>query len=155
MNGESIPPPVQVADLLPIRVNSAQQYWGSFVRVDGVSSAGDQVHLRVYLCDWQLFQRGQLVASSNADISNNKIGLNSLAGVLIEKIAIPDKAHVKLTCSEGVVLQLDANFYEYDEGDILLYFYLPSRSISYNPTSGFLSEIEGIEKIDGASDIDP
>ena len=133
--------PGEVLRRLPITVNSAQQYWGSFVKISGHDPSGAPVHLRLYLCDWVVEQGGATVAESASIVETNRRGLSLVVGCEINAFLVDSSQyHVTVVCSDGLQISLTANLDEYESDDQMFLMYLPDLNLSFSPKVGLVME---------------
>ena len=135
-------PPAQLSQWLPIKVASIKQYWGSFVKIDGIGFEGAAVHFRLYLCDWAFVLGSEVVADSASSPETNEIGFAAFVGREIRQVAADGQIPHRLTldCGDELYVQLAANLDEYEADDEMLLMYLPDFNGSYSPAKGFTCE---------------
>ena len=129
-----------VVQRLPVAVTSADQYWGSLVKIFGTGSSGEETYFRLLYCDWAIALNGRIVAESSASGDVNQSGLALLVGRSINDFIVDAETHqMILDCSDGLQISLTANFAEYAEDDQMLLMCLPEAYISYSPKLGLVA----------------
>lgn len=123
---------------LPLTVSSADQYWGSFVKIVGSS---EETFFRLLYADWALELGGRIIADSSSSAQHNRSGLDLLKGRSIEALTLDVSTHRITLCSgDDLRLQLSANLAEYEVDDELLLMSVPNAFISYCPAAGWVIE---------------
>ena len=130
-----------VARRLPVSVSSADQYWGSFVKICGNDPSGVLIFFRLLYCDWAIAMDGVTVAESSASADANQSGLALLVGCVINEFIIDSKTHrVTLVCGDDLQISLATNLVEYEDDDQMVLVCVPGAYISYCPKLGLVAE---------------
>lgn len=123
---------------LPAVVVKVEQYFGSFVRLECTSPDGGELELRVYLADWIFLARGVEFGDSSGGATRNNELLAALQGGRLLEIVVNGGDQLWLMFSEGMSLQIMANFDEYEPEDELLIAYMDMALLKFIPTQGFV-----------------
>jgi len=95
--------------------------------------------LWIYLCDWELFYKGEVILASSDDNSLYCNVINHFDGVQFSSISESTfGSEIELTFSHGYTLILKPNTEVYDTEDDLFIFYIEGESeIAYSVELGF------------------
>jgi hypothetical protein len=142
-----------IMSFLPISIRTAKRGVGSFLTfdmgeevmdlaVDGEKGIrkGEKIHLWIYLCDWEIFQRDELLLNSieEDDQIYNRVGKSLIQQKLvrIEKILNVDSFRFVFTNDYQLLLRSNTNVYA-EEDELFMVFIDGYSSIVYSPLKGF------------------
>ena len=126
---------------MPMQVVAAYAYHDKYVSIDLKDVHGQDVSMRVYLCDWTLRERARTLASSNIEIGRCKPAIATLVGTQLIDFVQHDTERLELFFECGKSLQLMANLEAYDDDDDLIMIYVPNQyGAAYSPEAGFRKE---------------
>jgi hypothetical protein len=130
--------PYSLRSVLPSLVVKVEQYFGSFVRLDCASAAGESFEVRVYLADWVfLTKEVSLADSAGAAVANNA-KLVLLKGEKLLQVDVRSSNELWLMFTGDMSLKLMANLNEYEPDDELLVTSLDVAFLKFSPTKGFV-----------------
>jgi len=130
--------PAPLGSVLPAVVAKVEQYFGSFVRLDCASAAGESFEVRVYLADWVFLAKGTTLADSSGAAGKNNAKLSALMGQTLLQVVARSTHELWLMFTGDMSLKLIANLNEYDPDDELLIAYLDVAFLMFSPTKGFV-----------------
>jgi hypothetical protein len=139
VSSKSLAIPESLIALLPAEVVKADQYFGSFVRLDCRSAAGELFEVRVYLADWFFLDGGAVLTDSSGDPASNNPKLAALTGAKLLQLAAPSEGELWLMFTADMSLKLVANLNEYEPDDELLIASLDVAFLKFSPTKGFVA----------------
>jgi hypothetical protein len=125
---------------LPMVMRDAAVGIGSFLTFDCLAGAAcDQdVHVWVFLCDWRIESDGEIVATSEMDLSEFATTIASrFSNLKLISICETKPGYLDLFFSEGVKLTLEQNLQEYSADDDLLRIYIGPDVIGYTGRTRF------------------
>lgn len=129
--------------LLPLKVEEASPYFGTFVLIKVVTSDGKNINIRALMCDWCLKDKGNVLASSDGDMEKCKQDFNSLVGGQLIDIFKHEGECLELIFDTGKSFVLSANLEQYENDDELITIYVPGQyEIRYTPSKGFQKEFD-------------
>jgi hypothetical protein len=147
---EPIHPNEIVVGLPSRQVLAAKQGVGSFVTIDigtehterspdGAERRIADLHVWIYLCDWELTKRGTVVLSSASSRAAFSARLADLTRRDLEEITVgSNPGMLILLFSGGYQFTLRENLDEYDtEDDMLVLYPYQDEPIGYRATVGF------------------
>ncbi len=137
VSSESLAVPESLIGLLPAEVVKADQYFGSFVRLDCKSAADQLFEVRVYLADWIFLDRGAVLADSSGEPALNNPKLAALNGAKLLQVSAPSAGELWLMFTADLSLKLIANLNEYEPDDELLIASLDVAFLKFSPAKGF------------------
>lgn len=133
----------KIVGALPLTIESANQYFGSFVCFNLIDMNGRKLTLRIYLCDWKDSFNNEIMAASSMDARLNNQHFSRLSGRKLTAISFPQSEAVILHLDSGEMIKLEANFEEYERNDELFMIrFEEGYSIDYSPESGFRSDLQ-------------
>ncbi|MCE3261107.1 MAG: hypothetical protein K0R43_186 [Pseudoduganella sp.] len=133
----------KIVGALPLTIESANQYFGSFVCFNLIDANGRKLTFRIYLCDWKDSFDNEIMAASSIDARLNNQHFASLSGRTLTAISFPQPEAVILLLDSGERINLEANFEEYERNDELFMIrFDDGYSIDYSPQSGFRSDLQ-------------
>lgn len=139
MNSEAaLEAPAPLGGVLPAVVAKAEQYFGSFVRLDCASAAGESFEVRVYLADWVFLAKGATLADSSGAAGENNAKLLALRGQTLLQVHARSSHELWLMFTGDMSLKLIANLNEYDPDDELFIASLDIAFLKFSPTKGFV-----------------
>jgi hypothetical protein len=130
--------PAPLGSVLPAVVAKVEQYFGSFVRLDCASSAGESFEVRVYLADWVFLAKGTTLADSSGAAGENNAKLSALMGQSLLQVDALSSHELWLMFTGDMSLKLIANLNEYEPDDELLIASLDVAFLKFSPTKGFV-----------------
>lgn len=139
VSSKSLAVPESLVGLLPAEVVKADQYFGSFVRLDCKSAAGELFEVRVYLADWIFLDRGSVLADSSGEPAHNNPKLAVLNGAKLLQVSAPSEGELWLMFTADMSLKLIANLNEYEPDDELLIASLDAAFLKFSPAKGFVA----------------
>ena len=129
--------------LLPLKVEEASPYFGTFVLIKVVKSDGQNINIRALMCDWCLKYKDEILACSDGDMGKCKQDFHSLVGSHLIDIAKREGECLELIFDTGKSFVLGANLEQYESDDELMIIYVPGQyEIRYTPSQGFQKECD-------------
>ncbi len=130
MNDSSAIPLSALQAALPLPVFNPRRGVGSFVTFDLVDrSTNADVHIWIYLCDWEATKCGALVLSSN-DQGIEGAPFEPLAGLTLWSISLdPSTGSVTFVFDNDTRLTLVPNLEAYSPDDDLVMFFRRGRKV--------------------------
>lgn len=134
---------------LPSRtIRVARKGVGSFLTFDvgrqhGSKAVAD-LHLWIYLCDWELDHLGKPLLSSSSAADAFPAALDELVGQDLQAIELgADPGEIAIAFSAGYRLRLRENLDEYEpEDDMLILYPRGAEPICYRAQRGFYCDSE-------------
>lgn len=130
--------PDALLQALPLKIARANQYFGSFVRLNCESRNNSQVQLRIYMADWRLYGPDGLLGDSDGPAAKNNPILADLVEAELERVVVDDGNQLSLLFSKGSSLVITSNEDEYGLEDELLIAYLEPAIVKFFPAKGFV-----------------
>lgn len=136
-------PWAEFLQLLPLKVEEASPYFGTFVLIRFVKSDGQNIKFRALMCDWFLKYKDEILACSDGDMEKSRQDFHSLAGSYLINVAKLEGERLELIFDSGKSFVLSANLKEYESDDELMTIYVQGQyEIRYTPSEGFQREFD-------------
>ncbi len=122
---------------LPMRVISAEVYFGTFVRFNLADVTFHPLTLRAYMTDWKLVDGSEILTTSYGT-REEWAEIGCLAGDLLSEIEYVNGDCLVLLFASGKSFILNSNLVDYAPEDEMLTIYAPDKfGLGYSPKRGF------------------